>query len=118
MKVKVDDEESFTVDVTSGVPQGSVKGPILFIIYKNYLVAKLSCNCKIFADDIKHFLEIPDGDMQTAVRQCQADIDHLVKTSESWGLHMNAEKCTVLRFKPRGSLVASTGKSPYHIILF
>ena len=69
----------------------------------------------IFADDIRINLESPDGNMQTAVQQCQVDIDHLVRTSESLGLHMNAAKGTVFRFKPRGSVVGSTGKSPYHV---
>ena len=52
--------------------------------------------------------------MQANVQQCQADINHLLKTSESLGLSMNADKCTVLRFKPRGNSIASTGRFPYH----
>ena len=53
------------------------------------------------------YLEVCEGNMQANVQQCLADIDHLVKTSETWGLSVN--ECTVIRFKPRGSSVTSQG---------
>ena len=44
-----------TTDMTSGVSQGSILGPILFIIYINDLPDCVSSSCKIFADDTKFY---------------------------------------------------------------
>ena len=49
-------------DVTPGVPQGSVLGPVLFIIYINDMPDMLRKYCKMFADDAKLYsaIETPD----------------------------------------------------------
>ena len=44
--------------VKSGVPQGSVLGPLLIVIYINDLPDNLESNCKIFADDISLFYKV------------------------------------------------------------
>jgi len=46
-------ESSEWLEVTSGVPQGSVLEPLLFILYVNDIVEFLQCNLETFADDIK-----------------------------------------------------------------
>ena len=104
MQVTIQGAVSSPKSVTSGVPQGSVLGPVLFLIYINHVAAHLSCKYKIFADDLKVFMGIrdPTSDTNTVSHdagQYQLDIDCLCKTAKSWGLHMNHTKCTVLRFK-------------------
>ena len=45
-------------DVASGVPQGSISGPLLFLIYINDISEGLSTDCKLFADDCTLFGEV------------------------------------------------------------
>ena len=56
MYVSVGGAHSSCQDVTSGVPQGSVLGPLLFLFFVNLLPSFLICKCKIFADDLKLYL--------------------------------------------------------------
>ena len=46
--------------ILSGVPQGSVLGPLLFLIYINDLTENISANIKLFADDSSLFLKVTD----------------------------------------------------------
>ena len=88
--------------VLSGVPQGSVLGPLLFLIYINSVASQLTCQYKIFADDLKiyacvqHLLSKSDPPSSTL--DVQRDIDILQATAASWGLLMNTKKCAVIRF--------------------
>ena len=57
---------SDTREVRSGVPQGSVLGPILFLIYINHVASNLTCSYKIFADDLKVFMKLAKDLPQTS----------------------------------------------------
>ena len=102
MRVAIDGEKSRPREVLSGVVQGSVLGPLLFLIYINSIGSNLSCNYKIFADDLKIYACIshPNKPHPASVSNdvIQRDIDELYTTAASWGLFMNVEKCAVLRF--------------------
>ena len=69
MRVRVSGELSNPVRVLSGVPQGSVLGPLLFLLYIDHAVAGLTCNYKVFADDVKIYLDISlqDGEAASTV---------------------------------------------------
>ena len=115
MQVRVQEGRSSWHQVTSGVPQGSVLGPMLFLIYVNHVVDSLVCNYKIFADDIKLYITNKPLDKASGIEQLQRDINTLVETAKSWGLCMNVSKCKCLRFGPRSLGNCDTGRSPYSI---
>ena len=79
--------------VTSGVPQGSVIGPILFLLFINDLPGSISAKCKIFADDTKLYHPIVSLTDQAVL---QNDIENLMLWSQEWLLGFNENKCKVL----------------------
>ena len=92
-RVVVDGEVSSWKPVLSGVPQGSVLGPILFLVYINDLEEGVSGKILKFADDTKLFRKVKEiGDKQNL----QDDIDKLVKWSEKWQMLFNFGKCKCL----------------------
>ena len=113
MRVWVAGVLSSSVPVTRGVPQGSVLGPLLFLIYINFFVKDLKCFYKIFADDLKVYLGFNEKYSVSNVAECQADINKPVAVSSSWGLSMNPFKCKVMRFFPRSCPLFHSGPSPY-----
>ena len=84
----VDGEISNWKSVLSGVPQGSVLGPMLFLIYINYL--DISSKVLKFADDTKVFRKVTNV---TGKQNLQDDLDKLVKLSEKWQMLFNFGKC-------------------------
>ena len=78
-------------NVTSGIPQGSVLGPILFVLYINDLPDIISEGTWIFlfADDTKIFREIRSDEDKVIL---QRDIDKMVEWSENWLLKFHPDK--------------------------
>ena len=77
----------------SGVPQGSVLGPILFIVYINDLDVNLNSYVLKFADDANVFSELSSLD---EVANLQSDLDKLYGWPEDWQMMFNAQKCKCL----------------------
>ena len=91
--VALNDVASNDTPVTSGVPQGSVLGPTLFIYYINDLPEVVDSLIKIFADDTKSYDKVESVDDNHKLQKC---IDNLVKWSQDWMLGFNCDKCKCL----------------------
>ena len=89
----VEGEESSWRPVISGVPQGSVLGPILFIIYINDLENEIGSNILKFADYTKMFRRV---ESQEDRHQLQVDLNKLVKWAEKWQMLFTKDKCKCL----------------------
>ena len=92
--VVIEGEESGSVPVSSGVPQGSVLGPILFLVFINDLPEKLSLQVRLFADDTAVYLTIGGLDDGTVL---QNDLDKLSLWESKWDMEFNPSKCQVVR---------------------
>ena len=96
-RVVVDGEVSSSKSVLSGVPQGSILGPILFLVYINDLEEGVTGSILKFTDYTKLFRDTKEiGDKQNV----QDDIDKLVKWSEKWQMLFNFGKCKCLHTWP------------------
>ena len=81
-----------------GVPQGSVLGPILFLIYINDLEDGISSKVLKFADDTKVFRKVTND---TDKQSLQDDLNKLVKWSEKWQMLFNFWKCKCILYTYR-----------------
>ena len=88
-------------NVISGVPQGTVLGPILFVIYINDLLDNIKSNGLMFADDTKLFRLVSSYDDADAL---QADISQLEQWADTWQLRFNYDKCHILTLGKFGNI--------------
>lgn len=89
-QVRVGSSLSSWAPVISGIPQGSVLGPTLFLVYINDLPDVVSNIVKLFADDSKVYRVISNPEDCSSL---QEDLDSLQQWSEQWLLRFNVEKC-------------------------
>lgn len=94
--VKINDCLSYEFIATSGVPQGSHLGPLLFILFINDVISIFyNVEVLLFADDMKLFKVIND------VHDCiilQENLNNFFKWCSSNKLQLNINKCQVMRF--------------------
>lgn len=90
-RVVVDGETSDWVRVESGVPQGTVLGPVLFLSYINDLPLTVDSKVRLFADDCVIYRPIHSTNDCHAL---QKDLTELEKWEETWCMSFNATKCS------------------------
>ena len=92
--VNVEGIKSSWKEVLSCIPQGSVIGPILFVIFINDMPKEVVLNfAKLFADDCKLY-----GTVNRVINCMQTDLKNLEEWSNKWQLPFNESKCKVLHF--------------------
>jgi ribonuclease P/MRP protein subunit RPP40 len=82
-------------EIDSGVPQGSVLGPLFFVIFINDLLMKIKNEGKLFADDTK-LLAIIKSELDNM--GLQDDLNILKEWTNEWQIKFNSLKCKVMHF--------------------
>jgi len=95
--VAIENYFSSVAKVISGVPQGSLLGPVHFIIYINDIDSVCVCHCrtnmKLFADDAKLYSEIDINDCSLSLL---TSVNNLATWAFAWQLSIHFKKCCVL----------------------
>ena len=92
-RVIIEGEQSEWLPVLSGVPQGSILGPLLFVLFINDLPESVLSSLKLYADDAKCYRRI------TSIEDClalQNDLISLSEWSRRWKLVFSPRKCEIM----------------------
>ena len=93
MHIVIHGRYSYWTDVTSGVPQGSVLGTTLFLMFINDLEEGVQSAVLKFADDTKLYIEVTK---EEGGELFQEDLDKCTEWEKHWMMEFNAAKCKVL----------------------
>ena len=100
-RVVINGRYSPWLPVQSGVPQGSILGPLLFILYVNDIYSVIHHSKHgMFADDLSIYTEV------STTADCallQHDLDGIVQWSKQWQLQLNCSKCEALNVSNKRS---------------
>ena len=102
VKIGNSDTLSSSLPCTSGIPQGSVLGPILFILFINDLTnaCKFS-KLMLYADDVTLYVTVNNI---IDANRLQADLDSIALWSQEWQLSINIKKCLFMRIRSASKL--------------
>ena len=117
----VDNATSDIAMVTSGVPQGTVLGHTLFLIYINDIADDITSNIRLFADDCVFYRTINNPTDNSAL---QEDLSKLEQWSNVWQMDFNVKKCAIMQcstsarkqqfdYKMKGETLETVSHHPY-----
>ena len=115
-RVVVDGSASQEVPVLSGVPQGTVLGPLMFLTYINDINRDISGTVKLFADDALLFQPIQSN---ADCESLQKDLNTLYAWSRRWRMSFNASKCHVIQATRKKTIIThdySLGKEKLRVV--
>src|SRR6218665_1104346 len=97
-KVGIGDNHSSWMTVLSGAPQGSVLGPLLFVLFINDIDDGFLSKISKFADDTKLCRAVDDEEKANVL---QEDLRRMFRYSQDWEMLFNLEKCSVMHLGKR-----------------
>ena len=111
--VVIEGEHSHSVPVTSGVPQGSVLGSLIFLIFINDLPCYVKSRVRLFGDDTVINLAIKS---ESNCRLTQDDLHSLEKWESDWCMKFNPSKCNAIQVTRRRTLFKFQYKLPDKVL--
>ena len=109
-RVTLNGQSSSWTNVNAGVPQGSILGPLLFLIYINDLPDGLSSNAKLFADDTSLFSVVHD--INTSAIELNSDLKKINDWTFQWKMTFNPD-----RSKQAQKIISAENLKRRHILL-
>ena len=100
-RVLVKGQYSSWGSIEAGVPQGSVLGPLLFLVYINDIVNDISCNIKLFADDTALYVLIDN--QQVAADILNNSLQQVDRWSQQWLVNFNPAKTKLMNISLKSS---------------
>ena len=88
-------------DISAGVPQGSILGPLFFLVYINDLTADLKCNVKLFADDTSLFTVVRET--HEAASDMNHDLQLISQWAHDWRMSFNPDPQKQLNYYFQGT---------------
>ena len=81
--------------MVSGVPQGTLLGPLLFLIHINDLPSVVSSKVRLFADDCLIYINIKNKEDPNCT--AKRDLNLLENWGNTWGMRFNSARCNIMR---------------------
>ena len=94
-RVVINGCKSSWTEVKSGMPQGLILGPVLFVLFINDMPDRVNSACRLFADDTKLYRVVSSQHDQNSL---QSDIASFCQWSKDWLLKFNSDKCKAVQY--------------------
>ena len=104
-RVTINGSKSSWLPVTSGVPQATVLGPLLFLLYINDIASNIQSEIRVFADDCILYRTI---NKSADCLILQDDINQLLSWASVWQMQFNSKKCHILSITRQRSRPTTT----------
>lgn len=97
---------SSSLDILSGVPQGSILGPLLFIVYTSDILKKIDyCKVQAFADDTQLYASFHTENLKVTENIINNELNEIKKLSDEHNLKLNSDKSKVMYFGNKKSKI-------------